>query len=186
VETVNKIGRGGKRALATLLLLFAVSQGAAHAQSSVSDETRIRAAMLINLTKFIDWPAAKVSDAQKPFVIGYIGDEWVGRALNNLLSGKHAQGKSVVVQNISTPAQAAQCHILYVANSGRKQYKEMAPALYRAAVLIVSERQLGDSGIVIGLPLVDDNIQIQVDLKMAQSSGLTISSRLLHIAAVTR
>jgi phosphohistidine swiveling domain-containing protein len=169
-----------------LLLLIAVGGVVCRAQSSTADEAQIRAAMLFNLTRFVDWPAEKMGSAQAPFVIGYIGDDAVGNGLNNLMRGKQVQGKSILVQNISSAAQTAQCHILYVANSGRKQYKQMAPELSKAAVLIVSERQLGDNGIVIGLPLVDTSIQIQVDLKMAQYDGLTISSKLLRIAAVTR
>jgi hypothetical protein len=53
-------------------------------------------------------------------------------------------------------------------------------------VLTVGERQLGDNGIIIGLPLIDNHIEIQVDLKTAQSSSLTISSKLLRIAEVAR
>lgn len=34
------------------------------------ENDRAKLANPINLTKFIDWPAVKVSDAQKPFVIG--------------------------------------------------------------------------------------------------------------------
>ena len=56
--------------------------------------------------------------------------------------------------------------------------------VFTAAVLTVSENALGDSGIVIALPLVANRIQIQVDLKAAQNSGLTISSKLLHLALV--
>jgi hypothetical protein len=186
VGKISKARCRGNRTLLLLLLLSVISLDAGRAQSIVSDEAQIRAAMLFNLTKFIDWPASRMGDPQKPFTICYVGDDSIGNALNSLLSGKQVQGKPIAVQNISKSAQAAQCHILYVANSGRKQYKDMAAELFRNAVLTVSERQLGDNGIVIGLPRVDNSIQIQIDLKMAQSSALTISSKLLRIAAVTR
>lgn len=188
--TVYKTRRGGSRAWSRVMLLLMplLAWGALvwSAQPTDIDESQIRAAMLFNLTNFVDWPAAKMGDVQMPFVVGYVGGDAVGVELNNLLRGKQVQGKSISLQHVINAAQVTQCHILYVANSGRKQYKEMAPELSRYAVLIVSERQLGDSGIVIGLPLVDSSIEIQVDLKMAQNNGLTISSKLLRIAVVTR
>jgi len=170
----------------TLLILIAATGLTCRSQSATAGETQIRAAMLFNLTKFIDWPAEKMGGAQAPFVIGYVGDDGVGNELNQLMRGKQVQGRSIVVQSIFNATQVMQCHIVYVANSGRKQYRQLVPQLSRQAVLIVSERQLGDSGVMIALPLIDNSIQIQVDLKEAQSSGLTISSKLLRIAAVTR
>ncbi len=183
----RKARRGETHVLSMLLLLLTAAGGVVcRAQSATADEAQVRAAMLFNLTKFVDWPPEKMGSAQAPFVVGYVGDGAGGDTLANLMRGKQVQGKPIQVQNIFTAAQIAQCHILYVANSGRKQYKQMSVELSRQAVLVVSERQLGDNGIVIGLPLVDNSIQIQVDLKMAQNAGLTISSKLLRIATVTR
>jgi hypothetical protein len=187
VPTIHKARRRELHALSVaLLLLIAMGSVVCHAQSATADEAQIRAAMLFNLTKFVEWPAEKMGGPQAPFIVGYVGDEAVGNELNNLMRGKQVQGKPILVQSISNAAQSAQCHILFVASSGRKQYRLMAPELSKEAVLVVSERQLGDSGIVIGLPLVDNTIQIQVDLKVARNTGLTISSKLLRIADVTR
>ena len=141
--------------------------------------------MLFNLTRFIDWPPNRMSDLQKPFQACYLGDVAFGSALNATFRGKQINGHPVTVANISTPAQAAQCHLLYIPSSERKNFRSLTSYLSHASVLTVCERQLGDPGIMIGLPLIDNHIQIQVDLHLAQSSNLTISSKLLRIAAVT-
>jgi hypothetical protein len=173
----------GCRLLAVILLLALVSS-VGRAQSSAASEAHIRASILYNLTKFIDWPEWKLGDAQKPFVVGVVGDNSIADELNDQVRGKQVQGRPIVVQNVTTVPQAEQCHLLFVENSGRRRFKEMAPKLPAAAVLTVSENPLGDIGIVIALPLIANRIQIQVDLKAAQNSGLTISSKLLHLALV--
>lgn len=157
----------------------------ASAQSENADQEQIRAAMLFNLTRFIDWPPNRISDLQKPFQVCYLGDVAFGASLSTAFRGKQINGHAVAVANISTPAQAEQCHLLYVPSSERKTFRTLSPNLSRASVLTISERQLGDPGVMIGLPLIDNHIQIQVDLHLAQSSSLTISSKLLRIAAVT-
>jgi hypothetical protein len=158
---------------------------AAYAQAENADQEQIRAAMLFNLTRFVDWPASRLGDPQKPFLACYLGDSAFGPALNTAFRGKQVVGRPVSILNVSTSAQAEQCHLLYVPSSERKSFRVFSASLSRASVLTVSERQLGDFGVIIGLPLIDNHIQIQVDLQLAQASSLTISSKLLRIAAVT-
>lgn len=110
----------------------------------------------------------------------------LGKHLRTVFQGKSVQGKPVLVQNIVAAQDAARCHVLYVPETERKRFREISVTLSAASVLTVSEHQLGEPGIVIGLPLVDDHIQIQVDLRLAQQSGLAVSSKLLRLAAVAR
>ena len=179
----DKAGEGCRRLAVIVLLICAVSS-VGRAQSSAAGEAHLRAAILYNLTRFVDWPAWKLGDAQKPFVVGVVGDNAIAGELNDQVRGKQVQGRMIVVQNVTTVLQAQQCHLLFVGSSGRGKFREMASRLSAAAVLTVSENPLGDSGIVIALPLIANRIQIQVDLKEAQNSSLTISSRLLNLALV--
>ncbi|WP_420238467.1 YfiR family protein [Telmatobacter bradus] len=156
----------------------------ARAQTENADQEQIRAAMLFNLTRFVDWPASRLGDSQKPFLACYLGDSAFGPALNTAFRGKQVVGRPVSILNVSTSAQAEQCHLLYVPSSERKFFRGFAASLSHTSVLTVSERQLGDPGVIIGLPLIDNHIQIQVDLQLAQASSLTISSKLLRLAAV--
>jgi hypothetical protein len=177
----------GQHCIGLLILLAALVEIAVcHAQSPLSGEAQIRADIIYNLTKFVEWPAWKLGDTGKPFVIGVVGDKSVAKELDDYLRGKKVQGIPIIVESITTAQQAEQCHIVYVESSGSNQFKEMFPDLFQAAVLTIGVNPLGDSGIVIGLPLVENRIQIEVDLKNAGKSKLTISSRLLRIARVVR
>jgi hypothetical protein len=61
----------------------------------------------------------------------------------------------------------------------------MTVALVKQAVLSVGYQDwFTSAGGVVSLPMVDDRIRIQVNLGVAQRSGLNFSSKLLRLATV--
>jgi len=170
-----------------MLLLLALLPGLAQqcaAQQDNAEPEKIRAAMLFNIVKFVDWPVNRLSDAQRPFVACYIGDGVVAGMMNDAFRGKQVLGRSVQIVPVLNGQQAEQCHLLYVAASDKKVLKDVGASLSHSAVLSVGERQLRDPFIVLGLPLIDGHIRIQVDLRQAQASNLAVSSKLLRLKDV--
>ena len=49
-----------------------------YAESGSSREYQIKAAFLYNFLQFVDWPKAKIADANKPIIIGIIGNDPFG------------------------------------------------------------------------------------------------------------
>lgn len=158
-------------------------------QSVSADEYEIRAAMLFNLTRFIEWPAAKLDPTHPEFVICVLGSDPLGVSLDNLARNKSVGSKPIAVRHLSSVAGAHECHILYVSAGGDKlkTYARASGELAKAGVLSVSARANADSpDQVIGLPTVEQRVHIDVNLGAAERSGLTISSKLLHLATVSR
>ncbi len=90
-------------ALLVLSLCLTLLQAEDHGGA---DEYEIKAAMLLNLTKFVQWPAAKLGDASGPFVIGVLGRDPFGRDLDQQVAGKTVNGHPVVVQRLNVTARA--------------------------------------------------------------------------------
>lgn len=86
------------QALLILALGLPLSQAG---DQSTADEYEIKAAMLVNLTKFVEWPAAKLGDAGSPFVIGVLGHDPFGHDLDKQLAGKSVAGHPVVIQRLT-------------------------------------------------------------------------------------
>lgn len=149
------------------------------------DESQIRAEMIINLTKFIDWPPSR-NDPHTAFIICAVGNEPVGANLESLLSGKTVQGRAVLVRRGVAMEHAESCHILYIAHPRVGPSKDLSVSLAVAAVLTISEENPMRSGTMIGLPLVDGRVQIAINRPLAQDSTLTLSSHLLQIATERR
>lgn len=79
------------------LLLFAILTAASSqgpAESASADEYEIRAAMLMNLTKFIDWPAWKLDASHPQFLICILGPDPIGPAADRYLLNTTAGGEA--------------------------------------------------------------------------------------------
>lgn len=172
------------RALLILSLSLPLSQGG---DQSTADEYEIKAAMLVNLTKFVEWPAAKLGDAGSPFVIGVLGHDPFGHDLDKQLAGKSVAGHPVVIQRLTAGGKPETCHILFVTRAERRKFEELGTVLSRSSVLTVGDGdRFASSGSVFGLVLRGDRVQLEVNLSAAQRNGLVISSRLLKLATVIK
>jgi YfiR/HmsC-like len=175
-----------KWAMAVLMCLFGYLGMPCSAQAIAADEAEVRALMIYNLTKFIEWPKSKLATEHDPFLICVLGDDSIASQLDSLLRGKQVQGRSAIVRQVRSGKGADECEVLYVSDDKRSRIAEFSPALAKAAVLTISGQHLSHEGIVIGLPFAERRIGIEVDAEAAKRSGLSISSKLLQIAAVTR
>jgi hypothetical protein len=155
-------------------------------ESAVADEAEVRALMLYNLTKFVEWPPSKFPDPDAAFTFCTFGNDPVTSKLQSLLRGRPVKGRSASVHSVKTLAQAADCNILYIGKLKNERNIGSLVDLGSSAVLTVSDQHLSRDGIVVGLPFVENRILIEVDLALAQRSSISISSKLLRIAAVTR
>jgi YfiR/HmsC-like len=167
------------------LLLLVAGSGTIRAQEMPDDEYEIRAAIIFNLTKFVDWPGWKAADSSGTFTLCELGTDAVSVDLEKAFRGKTILGKPAILRRIKRTDATRPCHILYVAASERKPFEEMAPTLERDAVLTVGyEDWFTSEGGVVSLPMIDDRIRIQINHSNAQHSGIAISSKLLRIASV--
>jgi len=171
--------------IALALCLSSAAGISLSSQAPGLDESQIRAVMIVNLTKFIEWPPAR-SETRSPFIICTVGNDQVGPDLEVLLLGKTVQGRAVLVRRGITPEEVEPCHILYVPRPRYKQMNDLAARLANSSTLTISEEHAARSGTVIGLPLVDGHVQIEINRRLAQASTLTVSSHLLQIATESR
>lgn len=167
-----------------LWVMLALAPGTC-AQTTIPDEYQVRAAIILNLAKFVVWPPARAADPHAPFVVGLLGYDEQSAAIEKAFAGRMVDGRPAAVRRISHEDRMNDCFMIYVASTEQRHYEEVAAELARAGVLTVSddERFVFDGGVV-GLPLAGDHIQIEISLAHAQSGGLTISSRLLQLATV--
>lgn len=175
------------RSLRAIISLLILLTAASAAELGSADEYEIKAAMLLNLTRFIEWPAAKLGDSAAPFVIGIIGNDPFGRDLDKLLNGKAVNGHPVQIVRMTANQHVESCHILFVSRGERKRFEEMAATLARASVLTVGDGdRFTSGGSVVGFVIRDNRVQIEVNLGAAQRHGLVVSSRLLRLATVVK
>jgi hypothetical protein len=169
-----------------MILLLAFS-GQGRAQTTSADEYEIRAAMLVNLTKFIGWPAWKTDPAHPQILICVLGSDSIEPILERYARNQRVDGKDLEVRRISSVGAASSCNLLFVGVGEQKLVDPVLDELARKGVLTVSENSnASNPNQVIGLPTLNEHVHIDINLGAAQRTGLTVSSKLLRLATVSR
>jgi hypothetical protein len=182
---LSRYGRLGCSFVAGALLLSFT--GLIRGQTTSADEYEIRGAMLINLTKFVDWPSWKMDSAHPQLVVCILGSDSIGPIAERYAQNQSVAGKPLQVRHISSVGEAASCNLLYVGVGEQKHINPVVDDLAKKGVLTVSESSNETvPNQVIGLPTLNDRVRIDINLGAAQRTGLTISSKLLRLATVSR
>jgi hypothetical protein len=146
-------------------------------------ESEIKAAMIYNFAKFVEWPPEALGGEGDPVVVGVLGNYPFGATLETVLRGKTVQGRPVLLRRFDMAPHLGACHILFISKTERNRLPEMLPALRQASVLTVSDMDnFARLGGVIGLVLEDSKIRFQVNADAARQAGLKVSSKLLKLA----
>lgn len=163
----------------TTLVALLVSCGMP-AFGSTSAENDLKAVYLFQFSQFVAWPESAWSDPDKPFVIGIVGESPVEPVLSQIVQGESAAGRRIATRRVDQAGDADGCHILYFPPGA---VVSLPADLHLRPVLTVGEDEdFLDSGGVIRFRLSNNRIKLHINLPMAQSRRLTISSKLLRIA----
>jgi hypothetical protein len=179
---------GGTRwgARAALLCAFASAVLAARlAPAQTAREYEVKAAVLYNFARFVEWPEGSFRTPDDPIVLAVAGDDPFGAALEHAIEGQTAQGRRFTVRRFQTREQLEACHILFVGSS--EDHLGWLAALARrqsVGVLTVGEgRRFARRGTVAFL-IDDRRIQLAVNLESVAAARLRVSSKLLALATI--
>lgn len=156
---------------------------AAEAAAGGPSEYLVKGAFLYNFMKFVEWPPASLSD---PLVVGVLGPAPLGD-IEAAFKDKTVRGHRVVVRGYDDAGRLGPCHVLFITTDAAGQLRTALRAVAGAPVLTVSD--LPDAvqpEAVINLVAVDTRLGFQVNLDLAQASGLQVSSKLLGLAKSVR
>jgi hypothetical protein len=154
----------------------------AHAQRE-AQEHEVKAAFLYRFLSFIEWPAQALRDARAPLAIGVLGADDIAASLEQVIPGRTAQDRAVVVRRVRAGESLAGVHLLMVGRAEQERMAQLAKAAAGQHVVLVGEGDDAlDRGAAIGFLIDDGRVRFQVSLPAAERSGVRISSRMLSVA----
>lgn len=170
--------------ICTCLWLLVGVQQIAGAQTATKDERLIKVAFIYNFAKFTRWPENTWANQSAPLYLCTVGeDELVDGLLR--LGGQTIQAHPVITRSLAKMQNPEACHLLYIATSEQKSYKNILKTLHGKPVLTVSElRHFSRSGGMIELYREHDKTRFIINLLTAREAGLELSARLLSLAVV--
>jgi hypothetical protein len=176
------------RTLLVLMLLAVVPMVAAsnvRGQEVINQEPEIKAKIVDLMRKLWTWPPAAAPAAGAPFKIGILGNDPFRQDGINHLDRRLAAEKNVVIERFPNVGAYQPCHMLIVSDAA-----DLQPALQQTqgqSVLVIALAPgLAQQGAVMNLPVVQNKVKMEINVKAANKAGLTPNPGLLRSAEVFR
>ncbi|HLS47058.1 MAG TPA: YfiR family protein, partial [Gemmatimonadales bacterium] len=150
-----------------LLLLAGVVTREADAQSlGGSLEYQVKAAYLLNFTRYVSWPEPAFESPTAPIHICVLGrTDPFGGALDQAVAGRASRGRPVLVERKATVAEARYCPVVFVSREAWRQYPGVIDGLRGHGVLTVGEsEEFAQRGGIIAFVIRDDHVRFVVNL----------------------
>jgi hypothetical protein len=170
------------RALLFVGFLALGESARASAQAAGSLEYQVKAAYLLNFTRYVEWPGRSLP-ATAPLELCILGDDPFGETLDQAIRGRRSQGRTVTVRRVESDEGAFGCHLVFVTDESWNQRRSLVASLTSRGILTVGNSdQFGREGGVIGFVISNETVRFVINLKAMEHSGLRISSRMLSLA----
>jgi uncharacterized protein DUF4154 len=148
-------------------------------------EYQVKAAFVYKFATYVRWPASAEAGVTTPFVIGVVGVDPFGTALNEVMRNQRVQGRAIRIQKLGRVEEAPRCDLLFISASEDGNLDEILTALRRAPVLTVGDmEQFAERGGMIGLFTEDNHIRFKINKGAVERAGLKAPSQLLQLARI--
>ena len=166
--------------IGTLALILSGGISSAPAQSL--EEHDVKAAFVLKLLNFVQWPSEA---GGHDLIIGFIGADATSDSLQRQVAGQSVNGRRVVVRRLGLDGDLKACQVVFVGASEGKNTQSVLERVRGTSVLTVGESAgFGQHGGIVNLLLNEGRIRFEVNPHAAEQAHLQISSRLLSLATI--
>lgn len=172
----------------TVALVFVIASCvvSGNGQGRVLNEYEAKAAFLFNFVKFIEWPSQAFADDNSPLIIGVVGDDGSSVVVEQIINGKTANGRRLIVKRFSSSKKLTYCHMIFVRASERDNIRQTLAATGPGTLTVGETENFVRWGGIITFIVVDGKLRLEINQTSAERAGLKISAKLLSLARVIR
>ncbi|MFN8586897.1 MAG: YfiR family protein [Candidatus Eisenbacteria bacterium] len=149
------------------------------------DASAIKADMVCNMAKFVQWPEGVIAQNRGQIVVAILGEDDLAVTLASVLSARTVNGKPLFVRFARRAQDCKGAQIVYVAGSESAHVDEILTAFRGAPVVTLSDLEgFAQRGGMVNFTGAPPRVRFEISLQRAEQAGLRISSRLLALAHV--
>jgi len=168
------------RGLVAGVVMFCANAAPLRAQSAL--EYDVKAALLLNFARFIEWPDSAFESARSPIDVCVLAPSPFGDALERTLAGETVANRPLSARQIRRVSDSAGCHLLFVPSGAESR----AAALLRQSgphtITVGESRRFADMGGAVNFVIEDGRVRFNVNLRPVEDRGVRISARMLQLA----
>lgn len=183
---MNFLTSQNRKCWAVVLTLVAAILGwLAPPASAQYSESQVKAAFVLNFAQFSKWPPKALADGDVPFIIGIIGDDSLGSALDKACQGQTISGHKISIKRSRRLEDLKTCHLVFVSKSETGRLGEIFSSLQGASVLTVGETEhfARQSG-AIGFVMDGEKVRFEINPGAARRAGIDFNPRLLKLGKI--
>ena len=165
------------------ILVFSVcasgQNGARSPQTDRAAEYDVKAAFLLNFTRFVEWPKATAEHVESSFAICILGEDPFGDSLTRITAGESSDGRPITIRHIRKWPDT--CDVLFIPASHASQ----AAALAQVGPGVLTIGEIPDFlsyGGMISFVIDDHRVRFDINRQAVERSGLKMSARLFGVA----
>lgn len=146
----------------------------------------LKAVYLEKFSRFVTWPKeCSMNDPNKPFVISILGKTPLADNLEQIYSIQKINNKKVVIKRISELYEIENSHILVIAETEKKNLKNILSITKNLPVLTISESPtFGEKGVLINFYQENNKLRFEINETAVLQSPLQMSFYLLNSAKI--
>lgn len=164
--------------------LAGVGMALAMVGAQAASEYHVKAAILYNLMRMMEWPGEGVQTVGKPMRVCILGEDPFGDALDLIRAKKVRNRPLEFIKNIAL-GQAENCELLFISRSEQDRLEEILEAVHALPLLTVSDQEgFAQAGGITNLMQEEKKIRVQLNPAAAERAKMTVSPTLLKLAKV--
>jgi len=148
-------------------------------------EYQVKAAMLLNFAKLVDWPAGSFgSDNRITFCVA--GKSPIIEPIQKMQS-KPVKSRTISIRQVGRADDVAGCQLLFIPQSEHAHMSSYLQQANHLSILTVSDMEhFASSGGMIGFYEDGSNVRFEINQETVQKQHLQLSSYLLKLARRVR
>jgi hypothetical protein len=179
---LSRVPRPLRSVLAVACLSLAITAEARGQDLGGDLEQQVKAAYLLNFTRYVDWPPGTYRRGDDPVNLCVVGPEGLADVVRRTVEGRRSRGRPVRVVVPDTPAQAGDCHLVFLAPAGGAVSPWLAAVRSSRALVVGEGPRFLERGGMVAFVIVNQTVRFEIDQAAARRAGLRISSRVLALA----
>jgi hypothetical protein len=151
-----------------------------------SREYQVKGVLLFHFLQFVTWPAGAAPGTNQPYVIGVLGRDPFGSALDAVVRDERIGQQPIAVARYSSSEEINDCHVLFIDSAASSDWEVIEARLAGRPVLTVADFEgfASRGGMIQFFENSEHKVRLRVNLNAARRAGLQISARLLRVADV--
>jgi len=166
-----------KLAIAALLLSLSFPREA----PSQTVEYQVKAAYILNFTKFVEWPEGTFPAGDSPLNLCVADEGPLGQTLTRMAAGEAISLHRMNVRILHRPEPAEGCHVLFVPGDDANP-SELLGTLGSGVLTVGEGPAFLMAGGVISFVIENHRVRFDINYQAAHRAGLHLSAKLLAVA----